>query len=138
VTDDGLKFDPARYAETLDRIRRDRDYGNPHDTIRPSFDAALNRDVVDDAKRGRHIDQYRQALESLGFRYYTPQQLGPFMDGQRRQEGEWRFRMGQLRLAFTSDEICGKYPGGPEEFFEEVARWKMEERARAAGIILPR
>lgn len=134
--DEAARRHQQEFAETLGRIRDSKDHSLENQ--RPGFDPVLHRDVVADAKHGRTIEMYRRALERLGFRYYSARELGPYVDGQPRAEGEWRFRMGQLRLAFTSDEICAKYPGGPEEFYTEVDRWQVQERARQAGIILPR
>lgn len=133
----GQKFNPRLFAETLDRVRQGTDYGQ--DNIRPTFDPALHRDVVDDARHGRKVEDYKQCLDAIGFRFKTPAQLGPFSGpggGIPRTEGEWVLRSGSLRLNMTSDEIVAWF-ASPEDLWNCVERWKLEQRAEAAGLVLP-
>jgi hypothetical protein len=134
VAEDGTEFNPRAFDATMERIRQDRDFGSTNS--RPRFDPVLYRDVVDDAKHGRKIDDYRQCLERLGARFYTPRQRGPFADGQPRTEGEWI--IADIHCAMTSDQICAWFPGGPEELWEWVAQLRLENRAQQAGLFLAR
>ncbi len=124
--------DEAALRATLERIRRGQDHGL--DTIRPRFDPQVYADVVDDAVHGRRIEDYKQALEKAGFRYYSPRELPLWADGKERTEGEWR-HVG-LRLAFTENEIVSKFASA-EDFWTWLQRYGMRHRAARSGLILP-
>lgn len=142
---DQQELDYAAFLATLDRVRagKDKEF-NP----RPAFDAKLAKEAQDDRTQGRKIEDYHQALEYLGWRFFTARELtltfgvmagetGPILHS----EGEWRnmqdaARWPELRMAFKSRQIV-EFFQGPQDFYEWYVTARTKERAKAAGIFLP-
>lgn len=143
--EDDVRFDYDAFRASLDRVRSGKDKTDA--PVRPGFDPKLAKDVHDDARQGRKIEDYKQALDYLGWKFCTVAELGPVMFGERgpvmRTEGEWRnlrhaAKYPDIRSAFTSNQICEMFPDGPKQFFEWYSERFERARAKAAGLIIPR
>lgn len=115
----------------MERLSEGRGFGDGN--LRPSFDPKLHRDVVAETIRGRKIGDYRQALEAHGFRFYPPERLPRWNNGQQRTEGEWRSE--RTRLALTEQEVLMHET--PQKFWEWVEKVKLQRRAARSRIYLP-
>lgn len=112
------------FDATLQRIAD----GVPEEAQHPDFDPGLHAEHVLDCKNGRKIEDYKQCLERAGFVYFPPERLRPWESGMPKTRGEWRFRQGDLRFAFTDDDVCAWFTG-PEELWT----W-MQNQINAAEI----
>lgn len=123
-------FDGAEFRATLERMTSGTDHGIS--VTQPSFDPALHRDVTADAVAGRKIDDFKQALEALGFLFWPANKLLPYADGTPHAEGEWRCG-GPPRMAFTVTDVLSMFPGGPQELHEWVTDQRLRHRKAFAA-----
>ena len=123
------RFNPAEFSATImDRLRNGHGFGDG--PARPDFDPAQHREIVSEAVHGRRIEDYRQALERAGFRYYPTGSIPPgceangSMPDRPLVEGQWRrppSRNIKTPLAMTDDQVTSWF-SSPEEFW----RWMIE------------
>lgn len=129
-------FNEGQFREALARVSEGMGHGDT--PAKPDFDPKQHKDVVDAYVQGRDIEDYRPALERFGFKYWPADVLNkrmPMGNGQTHRDGQWRSV--QMRMGFTSDEICAHFPGGPPEFAVWLERQIMSRRARQSGLVLP-
>lgn len=124
------QFDPAEFARTIGRVAQGQGHGDVNQT--PAFDPKLRKEYVEAAIAGRKIEDYRPALENLGFKFIPADRLRRYDNGAKHAEGEWRNE--NVRLAFTDADILGGFPGGPEEFATWVEELKTKRRLQAMGL----
>lgn len=131
------QFSHDEFVATIARLRAEMGHGDTG-TLRPDFDPRLDRDVRSDAVKGRKIQDYKVALEAIGFRYTPADKLPPYRDQFFRivgfhAEGEWRFE--RMRLAFTDREILQRF-ASPEEFVTWMEKVVTAKRLAASGLYL--
>jgi hypothetical protein len=131
------QFNPSEFAATIERLRASMGHGDMG-TLRPDFDPKLDADVAADAVRGRRIEDYKVALEALGFRYTPAERLPPYRDQWGRvvgfhTDGEWRCE--RLRAAFTDREVLRRF-ASPEEFVTWMEQVVTAKRLAASGLYL--
>ena len=132
------QFDAAEFSATMDRLRNGQGFGDG--PVRPDFDPAQHREMLSDAVHGRRIEDYRQALERAGFRYYPTGSIPPgceasgFMPDRPLVEGQWRrppSRHIKTPLAMTDAQVTAWF-SGPEEFWKWMQELATKERAATA------
>ena len=102
--------------------------GEPAPNETPRFDPVLHQEHVADCRHGRKIKDFEKCLENLGFVYFRADQLAPWENGMPKTQGEYRFKRGELRFAFSEDDICAWFTG-PQELW----KW-MTDKINADAI----
>lgn len=125
-------FDAAEFQATLARLKAGTDYGSDKNRV---FDPVLHRDVIAESVKGRKIENYKVALEAMGFRYIPPTHLPPYPNGSMHTEGEWR--CSRYRMAFTDNEVLAWF-ASPEELVKWVQRAVLKKQMQRAGLVMPR
>ena len=150
---DGTTFNPEEFSRTMAALRDGTSAADA--PLRPAFDPAQHREVVQDAVHGRRIEQFKQALERAGFTYWPPNTIPPGCESTNPLEpprplveGQWRRpadRQLPKRLALTEAQITAWF-FGPEEFWkwltgmanQEKIRKHQQERQRPIRAFVPR
>lgn len=131
-------FNPAEFSATMDRLRNGQGFGDG--PVRPDFDPLQHREHVTEAVHGRRVEDYRQALERAGFRYYPMGSIPPGCEASGAMpdrpliEGQWRrppSRHIKTALALTDAQVTSWF-SGPEEFWRWMQEMATKERAATA------
>jgi hypothetical protein len=133
-------FNPAEFSATMDRLRNGQGFGDG--PVRPEFDPAQHREMVSEAVHGRRIDEFRQALERAGFKFYPAGSIPPgceangTMPARPLVEGQWRrppTRNLKTPLAMTDAQVTSWFTG-PEELWKWLTGMATKERAKAKRL----
>ena len=121
---DGTRFNQEEFERTMQALKEGTSAADV--PTRPAFDLVQHRNVVEDAVHGRHIEDYKRALERGGFTYWPKGSIPPGCEAKNilepprpLVEGQWRRpadRKLPKRLALTEAQVLAWF-SSPEEFW---------------------
>lgn len=130
------RFDHGEFRRTMERLKEGTDHGTME--ARPQFDYKQNLEHREEAKHGRRIGDFIQALERSGFSFWPKGSIPPGCAGNGTvfdpprplAEGQWRRppdRELPRALALTDDQVAAWFTS-PKEFWEWIQSLKMSAK----------
>lgn len=116
--------------ETVDRVRRDADYGIQNQ--RPDLDEKQQKEFRAEQGDGKTSEAFEQALRYHGFDWWPLERLATLPTTAVKTEGEWRNE--KLQLAYTPHDLTMSFRGGPQDFDRFIREERLRRRVSSGKV----